>query len=113
MWLRPLALETGGMRGGPAWVRVDRDDGAREVRFPERFDPFRFADGRVWGVVRDELDMPKVGWIAVFPGRVGVAHILSREVAKRAKTRRRSPLSSSVAAQCLPRLCRCASKYCL
>lgn len=65
IWLRPLDLDAGGMRGTAHWLRIDPDGGVREVRFPERFDPYRFADGRVWGVVRDELDVASVGWVEV------------------------------------------------
>lgn len=63
MWLRPLDLERGGLEGGPAWLRIAPDGAAREVRFPERFDPYRFTSGRVWGVLRDELDVASVAWV--------------------------------------------------
>ncbi len=63
MWLRPMDLEAGGMAGSATWLRIDRDGGVREVRFPERFDPYRFQGGKVWGVVRDELDVASVGWV--------------------------------------------------
>jgi hypothetical protein len=41
--------------------------GVREVRFPERFDPHRFTEGRVWGVLRDELDVASVAWLPAPP----------------------------------------------
>lgn len=63
LWLRPLDLELGGLRGGPAWLRVRRDGTTHEVRFPERFDPYRFTAERVWGVQRDELDVASIAWI--------------------------------------------------
>jgi hypothetical protein len=63
MWLRPMDLEAGGMAGSATWLRIRRNGGVREVTFPERFDPYTFADGRVWGVVRDELDVASVGWM--------------------------------------------------
>lgn len=63
MWLRPLDLERGGLRGGPRWVRIGPEGETREVRFPERFDPFRFTAGRVWGVARDRLDVASVAWV--------------------------------------------------
>lgn len=66
MWLRPLDLERGGIRGGPGWLRIAGGE-TREIRFPERFDPYRFTSGRVWGVIRDELDVASVAWIAA-PG---------------------------------------------
>lgn len=65
MWLRPMDLEAGGMRGGRTWLRIDRAGIVREVRFPDRFDPWRFKGDRAWGVVRDELDVAAVGWVAV------------------------------------------------
>lgn len=30
---------------------------------PERFDPYRFTGDRIWGVLRDELDVASVAWI--------------------------------------------------
>ena len=62
MWLRPLDLERGGMRGGPAWLRITPAGETREVLFPERFDPYRFTSERIWGVLRDELDVASVAW---------------------------------------------------
>lgn len=62
MWLRPLDLERGGLDGGPAWLRITPDGEKREVRFPERFDPYRFTSRRVWGVLRDELEVASVAW---------------------------------------------------
>lgn len=63
MWLRPLDLDRGGMEGGPGWLRIAPDGATREVRFPERFDPYRFVGGRVWGVLRDELDVASIAWL--------------------------------------------------
>lgn len=62
MWLRPLDLERGGMQGGPAWLRIAPDGRTHEVRFPERFDPYRFTSDRVWGVLRDDFDVASVVW---------------------------------------------------
>jgi hypothetical protein len=67
MWLRPLDLERGGLRGGPMWLRI-HDGEVREVRFPERFDPFRFERGRVWGTLRDDYDVASVAWVAAPAG---------------------------------------------
>jgi hypothetical protein len=63
MWLRPLDLERGGMQGGPAWLRIAADGETQEVRFPERFDPYRFTSERIWGVLRNELDVASVAWV--------------------------------------------------
>lgn len=67
MWLRPLDLERGGMGGGPVWLRIAPDGDVRDVRFPERFDPYRFTSGRIWGVLRDELDVESVAWMEAPP----------------------------------------------
>jgi hypothetical protein len=63
LWLRPMDLEVGGLRGGPNWLRITSDHEMREVRFPDRFDPFRFTADRVWGVQRDPFDVASVAWI--------------------------------------------------
>lgn len=63
-WLRPLDLDSGGLRGGPVWLRITPDGETREVRLPGRFDPYRFTSDRIWGVQRDEFDVASVAWIA-------------------------------------------------
>ncbi len=63
--MRPLDLETGGLGGGPIWLQIFRDGSVRNVRFPDRFDPYRFTTERVWGVQRDRLDVRSVAWISV------------------------------------------------
>lgn len=68
MWLRPMDLEAGGMAGSATWLRIERDGTVGEVTFPDRFDPYRFADGRVWGVIRDEVDVAAVGWVEAAKG---------------------------------------------
>lgn len=68
LWLRPLDLERGGMKGGPGWIHVAADGTARSVRFPERFDPYRFTGGRAWGVQRDALDVAATAWVALPEG---------------------------------------------
>jgi len=65
MWLRPIDLDGAGLTGGRAWLRVDPDGGSRVMMLPPRFDAFRFSEDRVFGVVRDELDVPSVAWVAV------------------------------------------------
>jgi hypothetical protein len=63
MWIQPIDLRVGGLRGGAAWLRITAQGATREVRFPERFDALRFTSDRVWGVLRDELDVASVAWI--------------------------------------------------
>ncbi|MCJ7627152.1 MAG: hypothetical protein MUO50_02075 [Longimicrobiales bacterium] len=67
MWLQPIDLEVGGLKGGPAWLRITSEGDIREVLLPVRFDAFRFTRDRVWGVQRDELDIASVAWIEVPP----------------------------------------------
>jgi hypothetical protein len=63
MWVQPIDLRVGGLKGGAAWLRITPQGATREVRFPERFDALRFTSDRVWGVLRDELDVASVAWI--------------------------------------------------
>ena len=63
MWLNPVDLDAGGLKGAAMWLRIAPDGVIREVRLPERFDALRFLDSRVWGVYRDELDVPSVASI--------------------------------------------------
>ena len=65
MWMHPFGLDEGGLRGGRLWLRIAPDGAVREVRLPDRFDAFRFAGNRIWGVLRDELDVPSVASIAL------------------------------------------------
>lgn len=75
MWLRPLDLEQGGMQGGPAWLRITPDGDSQEVRFPERFDPYRFTSERIWGVLRNELDVASVAWVEALVGRESLREV--------------------------------------
>ena len=68
MWLHPFDPDAGGLNGGPRWLRISPDGVAREVRLPDRFDALRFSDSRIWGVYRDELDVPSVAFIALPAG---------------------------------------------
>jgi hypothetical protein len=67
MWLRPIDTAGGGLAGGRAWLRVDADGGSRMIMLPPHFDAFRFFEDRVFGVLRDDLDIPSVAW-AQLPG---------------------------------------------
>jgi hypothetical protein len=65
LWMQLFDAEVGGLRGGPAWLRITPDGVTQEIHFPDRFDPYRFTSERIWGVQRDEFDVASVGWIGV------------------------------------------------
>ena len=65
LWLRPFDVEVGGLTGGPNWLRIAPDGTRQEVRLPERFDVFRARSDRLWGVMRDDLDIASIAWIEV------------------------------------------------
>ena len=65
MWLHPFDPDAGGLNGGPRWLRISPNGVARDVRLPDRFDALRFSDSRIWGVHRDELDVPSVASIPI------------------------------------------------
>lgn len=65
LWLRPFDVEVGGLTGGPNWLRIAPDGTLQEVRLPDRFDVFRVTSDRLWGVLRDDLDIASVAWIDV------------------------------------------------
>ena len=68
MWLHPFDPDAGGLNGGPRWLRISSDGVARDVLLPDRFDALRFSDSRIWGVYRDELDVPSVASIPLPAG---------------------------------------------
>ena len=63
MWMHPFGLDSGGLSGGQLWLRIAPDGAIQEVRLPDRFDAFRFSSSRIWGVYRDENDIPSVASI--------------------------------------------------
>ena len=65
MWMQPFDPDAGGLSGGPLWLRIAPDGATREVRLPDRFDAFRFSSSAIWGVYRDELDIPSVASISL------------------------------------------------
>lgn len=65
MWMNPIDLDAGGLKGALTWLRITPDGAIREVHLPERFDAFRFSDSRIWGVYRDEFDIPAVASIGL------------------------------------------------
>ena len=67
LWIQPIDIDLGDLRGGPAWLRIRPDRTTQEIHLPDRFDPYRFRSGRIWGVQRDEFDVASVAWIEV-PG---------------------------------------------
>ena len=68
MWLHPFDPDAGGLKGGALWLRITPDGAVQEVRLPDRFDALRFSDSRIWGVHRDEVDIPSVASIALSGG---------------------------------------------
>jgi hypothetical protein len=64
-WIQPFDEVNGYMGKGSRWLRVARDGSMREAHLPDRFRPYRFVDGRIWGVFRDELGVPSIAWIAL------------------------------------------------
>lgn len=63
MWLQPIDLDIGGLRGGSVWLRIAPEGAVREIRLPVRFDAFRFEPDRIWGIQRDSFDVASVAWI--------------------------------------------------
>jgi hypothetical protein len=63
IWIQPFDIETGYMGRGPQWLRIAPDGTTRAVTLPARFRAYRFAGGRVWGVMLDELDVQSIAWI--------------------------------------------------
>lgn len=70
MWMQPLDVDRGDLRGGRLWLRIAPDGDVREVRLPDRFDAFRFSGSLVWGVYRDQNDIPSVASIALDGDRI-------------------------------------------
>lgn len=68
MWLHPFDPDAGGLNGGPRWLRISPDGVTHEVHLPDRFDALRFSESRIWGVYRDELDVPSVASIPLPAG---------------------------------------------
>ena len=68
LWLHPIDLEIGALKGGRQWLRITPDGAAREVLLPVGFDALRFTRERIWGVQRDEFDVASVAWIALPTG---------------------------------------------
>lgn len=62
-WLRPFDLERGGLDGGPVWLRISPEGEIDRVRLPDRFDPYRFSETRIWGVQRNQLDVASIAWL--------------------------------------------------
>lgn len=69
MWMQPIDLEIGGLKGGRAWLRIAPDGDVRDIRLPERFDALRFTRDRIWGVQRDAFDVASPAWIGLPVGQ--------------------------------------------
>lgn len=64
IWLRPIDVDTG-LAGAREWLRIEAGGRRSRVGMPERFDPLRFTETRVWGVQRDAFDVVSIAWIAL------------------------------------------------
>ena len=62
IWLRPIDVDTG-LAGAREWLKIGPDGRRSLVGMPDRFDPLRFTEARVWGVQRDAFDVVSVAWI--------------------------------------------------
>jgi hypothetical protein len=62
-WLQRLSVTAGRMGRGPDWLMLRSDGRMSEVKLPSHFRPYRFDTDRVWGVTRDQWDVPSVAWI--------------------------------------------------
>lgn len=65
MWMQPIDLEIGGVKGGRAWLRITPDGDVHEIRLPARFDALRFTRDRIWGVQRNAFDVASIAWIGL------------------------------------------------
>lgn len=65
LWIQRFDTTAGQMGRGPLWLRISGSGAVGEVRFPERFRPMRFTDGRIWGIHRGEFDVDYVAWVEV------------------------------------------------
>lgn len=63
IWMRPIDLDAGGLAGGRDWLKIGPDGTRRTLRMPDRFDPLRFTESRVWGVQRDAFDVVSIAWL--------------------------------------------------
>ncbi len=63
LWIQPLDPDLGGLKGSRTWLALLPDGYTRQVTLPERFDPLRFRQGRIWGVQRDDLDVASVAYL--------------------------------------------------
>lgn len=61
-WLRRYDPTTGRLGMGEDWLRVTAGD-VTSVSLPSDFTTYRIDTGRVWGTVRDSLNVESVAWI--------------------------------------------------
>ena len=65
LWLQRFDTTSGQMGRGPIWLRMTREGGEGEVRFPNSFRAMRFYRNRIWGINRGEFDVEYVAWAEV------------------------------------------------
>jgi hypothetical protein len=61
-WLQRFDLEGWETGRGPTWLRIQLDAPPLEVRLPGGLRRVRFAEGRVWGIALDPMDVPSPAW---------------------------------------------------
>ena len=62
LWIQPYDLENRDLGRGPVWRQPD-PTGGKVLRLPNNFLPKKFAKDRIWGLVRDENDVPSIAWV--------------------------------------------------
>jgi hypothetical protein len=65
LWLRLFDPTVGRLGQGSDWLRLSEDGSHRLIALPEMFRTFRVERDRIWGTVRDALDVESVAWIAL------------------------------------------------
>jgi hypothetical protein len=69
VWIQPFDHVDGLFGAGAEWVRLGPDGSRTIYVMPDRFTPLRFAGDRIWGSLRNELDIQSVAWLRL-PGSI-------------------------------------------
>jgi len=63
LWIQRFDIGTGPFGKGPVWLRIAPNGSTRAIRLPDGFTAHEFTRDRVWGVLRDALDVASIAWI--------------------------------------------------